>query len=68
MNDSGDSPKNQAQIDSRENLFYFLQTLPKQAGPDGGKSHEESPITNEQIESTSVEVELSSNESFPSPG
>lgn len=50
MNDSGNSPKNQAQIDSHENLCYFLQTLVTQAGPDGAKSRESSPITNEQIE------------------
>jgi hypothetical protein len=50
MNDPGNLPVNQAQIDSRKNLFYLLQTLSKQAGPEGSKSREESPSTNEQIE------------------
>jgi hypothetical protein len=50
MNDPGNLPMNQAQVDSRENLFYFLQTLSKQSWPEGGKSREESPITNEQID------------------
>jgi hypothetical protein len=50
MSDHGISPNDQAQIDSRENLFYFLRTLSKQAGPDGSKSREESHIKNEQLE------------------
>jgi hypothetical protein len=44
------SPENQKQVDSRLNLFYLLQKLSEQAGRARSKSHEESLITNEQIE------------------
>ena len=50
MNDSGDSPMIRAQIQARENLFYFLRTLSKLAWPDGGNSREESLFTDEQTE------------------
>lgn len=50
MNESANLPMDQAQIDSRKNLFYFLQTLSKLAGPDSGSSRGESPLTNQQIE------------------
>jgi hypothetical protein len=50
MNEPGNLPVNQAQIDSRKNLFYLLQTLSKQNGPEGSKSREEFPTTGEQIE------------------
>lgn len=49
MNDPGTLVTNQSQIDSRENLFYFLQSLTKRAWPDGDKSSEFSPAS-EQIE------------------
>jgi len=51
MSDRSNGTTNQPQTDSRANLFYLLQTLSKQAALDGNKSREESPITNEQLES-----------------
>ncbi|WP_348263192.1 hypothetical protein P8935_01230 [Telmatobacter sp. DSM 110680] len=50
MSDRSNTTTNQAQNNSRENLFYFLRILATQAGPDGAKSRELSPIPNEQIE------------------
>ena len=52
MNEPGYIPDHQAQTDARANLFYFLGTLARQAGGgrDGDQFREESPITNEQVE------------------
>jgi hypothetical protein len=51
MNDPADSPKNPLQADSRENLFFFLQTLAReaQARANQCKSGLELPLNDEQI-------------------
>jgi hypothetical protein len=58
MNDSGNTPRNQAQIDSRENLFYFLQTVSDQAGAESSHSREASPVANEQVETHVARSEI----------
>ena len=52
MNDRINSRKNPPQINSRENLFFLLQTLARHAQERANqlKSGLEFPITDEQIE------------------
>ncbi len=50
MSEGSNGTIDQPQNDSRENLFYFLQTLSRQAQTNAGKAREESPNPNEQIE------------------
>jgi len=52
MIDFDNSPRSQGQIDSLENLFYFLQTACKIAGPGDIKAREQSCIMNEQSETS----------------
>jgi hypothetical protein len=53
MNDPGIAPNNQAQIDSRANLFFLLQTLLREAHATEPKALLESSITHEQRETRS---------------
>jgi len=50
MNESLNASANQRQIDSRENLFFFLRTLYTQAHGTGSKELLDSSIADDQVE------------------
>ena len=50
MNEPGYLPEDQAQIDSRANLFYFLHTLSSPARVTDREAYELSRISDEDIE------------------
>jgi len=52
MSDPNNEFKNQAQVDTRANLFYFLQNLPGTLDDKSRLSGAESPISDEQVQTS----------------
>jgi hypothetical protein len=50
MTDPLNEPRNQPQVDTRANLFYFLQSISGHADDKGREPWSETPISNEQFE------------------